>query len=155
MSYRWLHVVESDRHQWMLKRNCALRPWQLGVCFAGIAAVSLVIAVLCAIGGAWLVIPFAIVESAALGAAFVVYARHAADYERIVATRERLLVESGRGARVERFEQDGGCIRVDYEAASGEPIRLVTTREAIAVGRFVPDECKAVLVRELRGALGA
>jgi len=26
MPYRWMHVAEVDRHQWVLERNCALTP---------------------------------------------------------------------------------------------------------------------------------
>ena len=155
MSYRWSYVIEPDRHQWVLKRNCALRPCQLGMWFATIAAVSLAIALLCAASGAWLVIPFALAEAVALAAAFVVYARHAGDYERIVATPESLLVESGCGVNVERLEREGRWVRVEYDGGSSEPIRLVAGREKIAIGRFVPDESKAELVQELRGALGA
>jgi hypothetical protein len=46
-------------------------------------------------------------------------------------------------------------VRVEYDAKAREPIRLVAGGETIAIGRYVPDDCKAVLVRQLRGALGA
>lgn len=154
MGYRWSYVVEAGRHRWLLKRNCALRPWQLASWFCTMALAALAIAFVFAAGGAWIVIPFAIAEAIALTAAFLAYARHAADYERIEATRDRLVVECGRGARVLRFERDGRPVRVEYDPRAREPIRLVAGGEAVAVGRFVPDDCKAVLVRQLRGALG-
>lgn len=155
MPYRWSHVAEPDRHQWVFKRNCALRPWQLAVWFGTVAAVALAIAFTWAVSGAWPVIAFAIAEVVVLAVAFVAYARHAGDFERIVATRERLMVECGSGVRLERVEREGTRIRVEYDAAARGPIRLVAGREEIAVGRFVPDECRDALVRELRGAFGA
>lgn len=155
MGYRWSYVVESGRHQWLLARNCALRPWQLAAWFVTAAIAALAIAAVCAAGGAWIVIPFAIAEAIAVAAAFMAYARHAADYERIEATRDRLVVECGCGSRVDRFEQDGRPIRVEYDPLGRGPIRLVAGGESIAVGRYVPDDCKAVLVEQLRGALGA
>ncbi len=155
MGYCWSYVVDADRHQWLLKRNCALRPSQLAAWFVTVALASLAIAIVCAAGGAWIVIPFAIAEAIALTAAFMAYARHAADYERIEATRDRLVVECGRGPRVERFERGGRTVRVEYDPQAREPIRLVAGGEAIAVGRFVPDDSKAVLVQQLRGALAA
>src|SRR5690606_12309459 len=155
MGYRWSYVVDAGRHQWLLKRNCALRPSQLAAWFVTIALASLAIAVVCAAGGAWIVIPFALAEAIALTAAFMAYVRHAADYERIEATRDRLVVECGRGPRVERFERDASPVRVEYDPHAHEPIRLVAGGEAIAVGRFVPDDSKAVLVEQLRQALGA
>ena len=155
MGYRWSYVVDAGRHQWLLKRNCALRPSQLAAWFVTIALASLAIALVCAAGGAWIVVPFALAEAIALTAAFMAYARHAADYERIEATRDRLVVECGRGPRVERFERGGRPVRVEYDPQAREPIRLVAGGEEIAVGRFVPDDSKAVLVQQLRGALAA
>lgn len=155
MGYRWIYVADAGRHQWLLKRNCALRPSQLAAWFVTIALASLAIAFVCAAGGAWIVIPFALAEAIALTAAFMAYARHAADYERIEATRDRLVVECGRGLRVERLERDLRPVRVEYDPQAREPIRLVAGGKAITVGRFVPDDRKAELVRQLRGALGA
>jgi len=65
------------------------------------------------------------------------------------------VVECGHGPRVERFERGGRPVRVEYDPHAREPIRLVADGEAIAVGRFVPDDSKAVLVQQLRGALAA
>jgi len=155
MGYRWSYIVDSGRHQWLLKRNCALRPWQLAAWFVTVVVAALAIAAVCAAGGAWIVIPFAIVEAIAVAVAFMVYARHAADYERIEATGDRLVVECGIGSRIDRFEHGGRPVRVEYDEHAREPIRLVAGGETIAVGRYVPDDRKAVLVQQLRGALGA
>ena len=153
MAYRWMYVAEPDRHQWVLKRNCALTPRQLGGCFGTLALVSLLIAAAWAAAGAWIVVPFALVEVGALAVAYVVYGRHAGDYERIVATRDRLTVERSSGARLDRLEREPARVRIEYGGSSREPIRLVTGSEVIAIGRFVPDERKAELARELRGVL--
>lgn len=153
MPYGWLHMAEPDRHQWMLRRNCALTPRQLGRAFAVLAGASLLVAGAWAAWGAWLVVPFALLEVAALAVAYVAYGRHAADYERIEATPRRLTVERSSGARFERFEGEPEWIRVEYGGLRREPIRLVKGREEIAIGRFVPDDRKAELARELRGAL--
>ena len=51
--------------------------------FAALAAVVLLISAVFTALGAWLVLPFAGLEVLLLGGAFVAYARHAADYERI------------------------------------------------------------------------
>jgi len=153
MAYRWMYVAEPDRHQWVLKRNCALTPQQLGGWFGTLAVVSLLIAAAWAATGAWIVVPFALIEVGALAVAYFVYGRHAGDYERIVATRERLTIERSSGARLDRLEREPVRVRIEYGGSSREPIRLVTGSEEIAIGRFVPDERKAELVRELRGAL--
>lgn len=153
MGYQWSYQAEADRHRWLLKRNCSLRPWQLVASFVIVASFALVLATLCALGGAWMVVPFAIVEAIALTAAFVVHARHVGDYERIEASAKGLVVESGHGARVERIECDGAWVRVEYDANAHDPIWLVAGATKIAIGRFVPDDRKAALVGQLRGAL--
>ena len=153
MPYRWSHVAEPGQQLWLLKRNCALTPRQLGCWFGTLGVVSMAIAALFAAQGAWPVVPFAFVELAALGLAFVVYARHASDYERIVVAPGRLLVERASGGRVARVECRPDWIRVEYRGERREPIRLVAGRRELVVGRFVPDERKEELVRELRASL--
>ncbi len=153
MPYQWTHVAEPGRHQWVLKRNCALSPRQLATCFAALATASLVIAIAFATHGAWPVIPYACVEVAALAAAFVFYGRHAADFERIVLERDRLVVERAHGPQLQRTELSAAWLRVEYDGTRRDLIRLVAGREALSVGRFVPDECRARLAQELRASL--
>lgn len=153
MPYRWIHVAEPRQQLWLLKRNCALSPRQLGCWFGSLGAVSLSIAALFAFLGAWPVVAFAIVEVAALVAAFVAYARHAPDHERIVVSPGRLVVERVTGGTLARIECEPEWIRVEYDGARREPIRLVAGRREVTVGCFVPDGRKEELVRQLRASL--
>ncbi len=153
MQYRWSHVAEPGQAHWLIKRNCALSPRQLGCCFGALAALTLSISGLFALQGAWLLLPFAGLEAAALGLAYLVYARHAADYDRIEVDRERVLVERASGGRTARVEWRSGWVRVAYGGGRREPIRLIAAGSEVAVGRFVPDGSKEQLVRELRASL--
>jgi uncharacterized membrane protein len=153
MQYEWQYSEEQGRHQWMLRRNCVLTPVQLGGWFLSLALVSLGIAVAFAAHGAWLVVPFAVVEIGALGLAFVLYARHAGDYERIVAEPGRLMVEACRGDAVQVLQCAPSWVRVEYEPRVRGPIRLVAGRQKIPVGSLVPDHRRAALAQQLRGAL--
>ena len=85
---------------WLLKRNCSFSPRQLTAVFASLSLVSLAIAAVLWAQGALLVIPFAGLEIAALGAALVAYARHAADRERLVLRPGRLTVECTLGRTI-------------------------------------------------------
>ncbi len=151
MVYQWPWFVDAGRHQWRLARNCALAPAQLAWWFATVVIAALVLSFICAAGGLWIILPFAVAEALVLLVAFVVYARHAADDERIEWSADRVVVERRHGARVQRFECRGR-MRVEYEARAREPIRLVGGGRSIAVGRFVPDDCKPELVQQLRRA---
>lgn len=111
------------------------------------------IAAVLASRGAWPVIPFACVEVVALAIAFVVHGRHAGDFERVVLQGSRLLVETVSGERVRRRELQSGWIRVEH-GGRRELIRLVAGGEALAIGRFVPDDRREELAREMRSVLG-
>ena len=100
-----------------------------------------------------MVLPFACIEVLALGAAFVLYARHAADYERIVVGRDCLLVETCRGDRLRREQCAPAWTRVEYSGTRRELIGLVAAGRRIEVGRFVPESDRHDLARQLRSTL--
>ncbi len=134
-------------------RNCALGPGQLGMCIAGLAAVTLLIGATFAVHGYWPILPFAGIQVLVLGVSFLVYGRHAADRERIVASGDRLLVEWTCGTRVSRTEHVAKWLRVDYGGRRGDLIRLIAGGSTIEVGRYVPGERRGMLARELRSML--
>ena len=154
MPYRWIHQAEGGSQQWLLRRNCALTPAQLALCFAAVGSLTLVIAAVFAAQGAWLVVPFAGIELMALALAFLMHARHAGDYERIVLERGGgLLVERLHGGALARFEGQAPWVRVQYGGSRRELIRLVVAGREMAVGRFVPDDERRRLARELRASV--
>jgi uncharacterized membrane protein len=153
MQHPWIHVASAQQQEWLLKRNCSLAPRQLAVIFASLATVSLVIATGFAAQGAWMVLPFACIEVLALGVAFVVYARHAADYERIVLCRDCLLVETCRGERLRTERCAPAWTRVEYSGTRRELIGLVAAGKRIDVGRFVPESERRDLATQLRRQL--
>ncbi|MGH1359657.1 MAG: DUF2244 domain-containing protein [Burkholderiaceae bacterium] len=150
MPYRWNHRTEAGSHEWLLKRNCSLAPSQLAIWFVLLAVLTLTIAIFFATKGAWLVLPFAVIEISALAVAFLVFARHAADYERIVAEPGRLVVETSFGPSVDRYEQSSAWFRVEYSGRPRDLIKVVSAKRSFPVGRFVPGNTRGRLARELR-----
>jgi uncharacterized membrane protein len=155
MQYQWKHVVDCGEHQWVLKRNCAMSPGQLGAWFGSLTILSLVLAIACALRGAWLVIPFTMIEVGALGVVFVWWGRHAGDCERIVVGPGRFSVETTDGGRLRRIERRSTWVRIKYDGSRREPIRIVLRGDEIAIGQYVPDDRKPALAKELRGALAS
>lgn len=153
MKYSWVHAHSQHQQEWLLKRNCSLAPRQLAGLFCSLAVLSLAIGVAFALLGAWLVVPFACIEVLALGAAFLVYARHASDYERIVLSDECLVVETRQAERVRRERYDRAWIRVVYTGARRELIRLVIAGAQVEIGRHVPESERPRLASELRAQL--
>lgn len=147
-------AVQSEHGvEWMLKRNCSVTPAQLGWLYASMCAVSLVVAGFFWSMGATLVLPFAALELIVVGAAFLVYARHAADGERIRLLDGRLVVEQETAGRTTRCEFAREWVRVERGEGDGQMIELRGGGQSVAVGRFLRPELRPVLAREIRQAL--
>ena len=76
-------TASGTQRVWMLSRNCALSPRQVGAFYLSLVTATGVIAIVFLLRGAWMILPFSIVEMTALGIALLVYARHAVDCERV------------------------------------------------------------------------
>lgn len=133
-----------------LKRNCSMAPASLGLAFGALALAALAIGGGFAVAGAWLVLPFAGLEALLLGAAFMVHARHAADYERIELRAGSLTVEVAEGKRARRYELDPRRVRVSLEKGR---VLLRGAQQELEVGRSLDAQARASLVAGLRGRL--
>ena len=144
---------------WTLKRNCSMSPCRFAVLFGCLAFVSMGVASIFAYSGAWLILVFAFVEVAALAVAFVVYARHAGDYERIVVSPEALIIEFNSGSQVVRQQAHPAFARVEYPSpgagmgGADSLIGLALAGKAVEVGRFVPRLKREGLAQEIRAQL--
>ena len=139
--------------QWLLKRNCSVTPAQLACLYASLCIVSVGIAGFFWSQGVRMIMPFALMELVAVGAAFWVYARHATDGERIVLQGAQLVVELESGGRVERAEFNREWVRVEPKSGDGSLIEVSGQGRSVRVGRHVRPELRPALAREIRYAL--
>ncbi len=160
--YRFASVSgQDDRHrspgsvQWLLKRNCSVTPAQLGWLYVSLCVVSLGIAIFFWVQGARMVMPFAWLELLAVGAAFVVYARHARDGEKIVLQGGQLVVELETAGRMQRAEFNRQWVRVEPKSGDGSLIEVSGQGRSVRVGRHLRPELRPALAREIRLALRA
>jgi uncharacterized membrane protein len=144
---------EDGSLQWLLRRNCSMTPTQLIVFYLSLCAWSVIIAGAFWLRGAPLVLPFAGIELLALGAALLLYARHATDRERMVLKPGRLSVECTLGRRTDQVEFAPAWVRVEPAHGERSLIELSGQGKRIAVGRFVRPELRRALADELRAAL--
>jgi uncharacterized membrane protein len=138
---------------WLLRRNCSVSPAQLALLYASLCAVSLGIGMFFWLQGAPLVMPFAFVELLVVGTAFLLYARHAADGERIALRGAQLVVELENAGRTQRAEFNRQWVRVEPQAGDEGLIELSAQGHSVQVGRYVRPELRAALAREIRSAL--
>ena len=138
---------------WLIRRNCALSPGQLAAWLCCVSSVSLSIALLFAFFGAWVVLPFSLLEILVITAAYFYYGRHAGDFERIEARSGKLIVEWVDGLHSGREEPQASAVRIDFDGSWRSAVYLVFHGKKVAVGRFVPHHERLQFVTELRQAL--
>jgi len=104
------------------RRNNSLGARQLWAVFGFLAAFSLALAGAFAMAGAWMVMPYSILELALVGLAFRLVERRAGDWERLVVAGDRVIVEKQAGGRLERREFNLCWLRIECEdrARGGE-----------------------------------
>ena len=139
--------------QWLLPRHGGASPRQMMGFYAALCGLSLAIGGYFWSQGATLVMPFASLQILAVGAALLVYSRHATDSERIRLRPGRLTVERVFGRQVVRAEFAPAWVRVEPEHGERSLIELSGQGQRIAVGRFVRPELRRQLADELRWAL--
>jgi uncharacterized membrane protein len=146
-------TVQGQNIHWFLKRNCSVTPAQLGWLYASLCVVSLGTAAVFWFQGAVLILPFAWVELAAVGAAFLAYARHATDGETISLRGRQLVVEVENAGHLERAEFNREWVRVEPSAGDRSLIELSGQGRRVNVGRYLRPELRPVLAQEIRRAL--
>ena len=146
-------TVQGQNIHWFLRRNCSVTPLQLGWLYASLCALSLGIATFFWFQGVALIFPFAWLELGAVGAAFLVYARHASDGETISLRGRRLVVELENAGHLERAEFDRERVRVEPSMADRSLIQLSGQGRRVNVGRYLRPELRPALAQEIRRAL--
>jgi uncharacterized membrane protein len=146
-------TVKGQNIHWFLKRNCSVTPAQLGWLYASLCVVSLGIATFFWFQGAVLILPFAWLELVGVGIAFLVYARHAGDGERISLEGRQLVVELESAGRLRRAEFNRDWVRVEPGAGKRSLIEVSGQGQRVSVGRYVRPELRPALAQEIRRAL--
>ena len=150
--------VVSEANSWVIKKNCSAGPRQLALVFGSLVAISFAFGAAFAAFGFWMVLPFVGLELLAVGAAFVCYGRHAADYERITVTPAAVAVERVDGSCTAHWKLDPRSSRVHVDVGnqrSSETVHvfLLGPDLKVELGRHLIDARRRRLARELDNAL--
>lgn len=136
-----------------LRRHVSITPRQLMGCYLLLCSVSLLVAVGFWWQGVTVVSLFTGLELLAVGAALLVFARHAGDRETITLTGREMAVEQHVGPAVERVCFRAEWVRVEPAADDGSLVELSGEGRSVRVGRHVRPEMRVALAQELRRAL--
>ncbi|MFN0184654.1 MAG: DUF2244 domain-containing protein [Aquabacterium sp.] len=138
---------------WDLRRNCSITPRQLLRAYLGLCVLALTVAAGFLIGGAPLVIPFTLVELAAVGIALLAWARHASDAEVIQLDRRHLTVTHECAGVRTSVAFRAGWVRVEPMGDDRSLVELSGEGRRAQVGRYLQPHLRGVLAREIRHAL--
>lgn len=149
----WRRIVV--KREWMLKRNCSIAPHQLGLVFAILCAVSLTVALVFTLRGAWYILVFSVLELSAVGFAFLVYARHATDREYIAIVGDCLLIEFVQAGKTNCFKLDLRQARIDPKRSGRNLVTLEAQGMRVEVGRHLTEWKRREFAQELERELNA
>lgn len=139
-----------ERREWLLRRNCSLSPQQMGMAYALMCLFSFAVATGFVMIGIWQVLFFTVLEMTAVAAAFLYFARHAADYEHIVLANGKLLVEQVSAGKMSVTQLELYFLRLHMPARYGDLIHLESKGVAVDIGYFATDPRRRALAQELR-----
>ena len=138
---------------WMMRKNCSATPRQVLGFYASVSSLSLAFAVVFAVRGLWVVLPFSVLESLVLGAALLYYARHAMDRECVRLHRGRLLVEVVASDRVTQHRFEAACTHLEWDER--DALWLCAPGRRLRIGGYLTVTRRRAFARELAARLGA
>ena len=134
---------------WHQKRNISIAPSHLAIIFTGLAAVSLLIGFGFYSVGASLVLPFCLVEIAALLVAYLYNAIHANDYEKLTVDGNVITLESKVGFKTHQVQLVKSLTRVDTLSHLNEMVQLRQGIKNTHFGKFVHANLRPHLARKI------
>jgi uncharacterized membrane protein len=139
-------------HEFYLKRNCSISPFQLAFIFIFLGIVSMLIGVIFYAFGATLILPFSLLEVFALFAAYFYNALHANDFERLRVDSKNVYFESKFGLRYCEEYFLKSLTRV-LPSDKNNLINLSHGYKNIYFGRNIHSRRRSLLEIEIRSAL--
>ena len=121
--------------------------------YAALCLVSLTVAGIFTLHGAWYILGFAVLELAAVGLAFLHYGRHATDRERIALSEDTLLIELIEAEQASQYRLELRAVKVSPPDRHRGLITVETPGTRVEVGRFLITSRRREFAQELALAL--
>jgi uncharacterized membrane protein len=138
---------------WHLKRNISISPVTMAWIFVGLGFVSLLIGTVFYLAGATLILPFSMVEIAALLLAYFYNAIHANDYEKLTVDGNSLKIESKVGLKTFQLQLVRSMTRVDTLSHLNEMIQLRQGSTHTFFGKFIHANLRPLLAKKIADRL--
>jgi uncharacterized membrane protein len=145
--------ITADRHVWMLKRRSVAT--SIMFAFGVVAGVVLGVAILCALSGAWSVLPRAVIETLVIGGMLWLYASRERGYDCIELFDGVLIVLRTDTDHVERVELNPLWTEITLGGGLSPKIEIRYAGSTLEVGAHVPLDERRRVVDEVNRQLAA
>jgi uncharacterized membrane protein len=139
---------------WKMRRNCALSPHQLLKFYLALVCLSATVATGFLLVGVKIILIFTAIELTAVTIGFLVYCRHALDFEAIEIHGTCLVVRKFIAYKETVVEFNTRWVRLSHSQESAKVFLLEQTGQSVELGQFIRREQFKTLFAELRPYLG-
>lgn len=139
---------------WQMKRNCALTPKQLLKFYVVLVCLSLIVATGFFLAGVWVIPIFTALELTAVTIGFLIYCRHALDYETIEIIDHRLIVKKFIGYKESIYEFNTQWAKIEPPIDGQKVFFISQSDKRVELGQFLRQEQQLPLISSLRAHLG-
>ena len=139
---------------WQMKRNCALTPKQLLKFYIALVCLSITVAIGFLLAGVWVIPIFTGLELIAVTLGFLIYCRHALDYESIEIVNRRLIVRKFIGYKESIYEFNTQWAKIEPPVQGQKVFVISQSNQRVELGQFLRQEQQLPLISSVRAHLG-
>lgn len=137
-----------------MRRNCSLTPSQLLKFYLGLVCLSVTVATGFLLVGVKMILIFTAIELTAVTIGFLVYCRHALDFEQIEISGTRLVVKKFIAYKETVIEFNTRWARLSQPQEREKTFSIAQTGQSVELGQFLRPEQLRSLIAEIRPYLG-
>lgn len=137
-----------------MRRNCALSPGQLLKFYLALVCLSAMVATGFLLAGVKIILIFTAIEIAAVTIGFLVYCRHALDFEAIEINGTSLVVRKFIAYKETVIEFNTRWVRLPQPQENAKVFCIEQTGQSVELGQFIRREQFKDLIAQLRPYLG-
>lgn len=139
---------------WKMRRNCALTPGQLLKFYLALVCLSVTVAIGFLLAGVKIILIFTAIELTAVTVGFLIYCRHALDFEEIEISDTRLVVRKFIAYKESVMEFNTRWAKLSSPQEHEKVFSITQTGQSVELGQFLRREQLKRLIAELRPYLG-
>lgn len=137
-----------------MRRNCALTPGQLLKFYLALVCLSVTVAIGFLLAGVKIILIFTAIELTAVTVGFLIYCRHALDFEEIEISDTRLVVRKFIAYKESVMEFNTRWAKLSSPQEHEKVFSITQTGQSVELGQFLRREQLKRLIAELRPYLG-